>query len=230
MSESHYAATGLLVLDRVTPMIAALFGEFNLKANCPGKGRAGISLTPGRSFPCWENIHFNLFVLGAHLRILPDREETPDPQTILSAWAGYFHVERDAVLQSWIERHPIRDTADLSSLFLLATRFDDGHKLTAIAFEGCWHSRAPRLFGYGGDACYHSREFVWFNESSQVLFLGNELSSALRKGNTGHASTVVITEILRLLDGIQDEAARAKVRQYVAGFLTDYPAVKDVPI
>jgi hypothetical protein len=230
MSKPTYEATGLLVLDQVTPVIAALFCEFNLKPDFPGKGRAAIALTAGRDFPRWQNIHVNLSALGAYLGLLPDEEGTPDPQTILSAWAGYFNVEQDAVWQHLIERYSCRETADLETLFLLATRFDDGHHLTAIEFEGGWHCRKQRLFGFGGDACYYSREFVWFNESPQVRLLGNEMSSALRKGCTGLASTIVITEILRLLDGIQNEADRATVRRLVARFLSDFPAVKGIPL
>jgi hypothetical protein len=42
-------------------------------------------------------------------------------------------------------------------LFLIATRFDDGHHLTAIQFEGCWYCSKPRLFEFGGNGCYLGR-------------------------------------------------------------------------
>ena len=67
-----------------------------------------------------------------------------------------------------IERHSFEDTADLDALFLIATRFDDGHHLTAIQFEGCWYCSKPRLFEFGGNGCYLSREVRVISSSSQA--------------------------------------------------------------
>lgn len=44
MANNHYEATGVLVLDRVTPVIRALFGGFQLDADYPGNGDAYIAL------------------------------------------------------------------------------------------------------------------------------------------------------------------------------------------
>jgi hypothetical protein len=228
MANNHYAATGVLTLERVTPLIVALFGEFHLKANYPRKGRAAIALTAGSAFPCWENIHGKLSALGIHLGILP-QEETPDPKTVLSAWAKHFHVEQDEELQNLIKHHPIRETADLDTLFLLATRFDDGHRLTVIEFEGCWHSSKLRLFGFGGDAYFCSREVKLFDESPHVRGFAGALRSALREENSTHASRLMLIEILRLLDGIQDSAARETVRRQIAESLADFPATRRLP-
>ena len=71
-----------------------------------------------------------------------------------------FTVDQDEELAHLIEHHPFENEADLEALFLIASRFDDGHQLTAILFEGCWHCIKPRLFEFGGDACFLSKEAV----------------------------------------------------------------------
>lgn len=38
MANNYYEATGVLVLDRVTPVIQALFGTFALDESHPGNG------------------------------------------------------------------------------------------------------------------------------------------------------------------------------------------------
>ena len=43
MANNYYEATGVLVLDRVTPVIQALFGAFALDESHPGNGQAYIA-------------------------------------------------------------------------------------------------------------------------------------------------------------------------------------------
>lgn len=43
MANNYYDATGVLVLERVTPVITTLFGAFNLDADYPGNGQAYIA-------------------------------------------------------------------------------------------------------------------------------------------------------------------------------------------
>ena len=91
---------------------------------------------------------------------------------LLELLAVHFGADEDEELGNLIERHSFEDTADLDALFLIATRFDDGHHLTAIQFEGCWYCSKPRLFEFGGNGCYLSREVRVISSSSQALQLG----------------------------------------------------------
>ena len=218
MANNYYEATGVLVLEQVTHIITALFGDFKLDAEYPGNGRAYIALIGEDATPWWENVIAGLSDLGICRGILPG--EAPDAESVLSAWAKHFHAEQDEALQNLIAHHGFEEAADLEDLFLLATRFDDGHKLTAIEFEGCWYCSKPRLFEFGGDACFHSREVRLFDDSRRARTFGSALHSALGKEDFAQASELVLLEVLRLLGSIQDGEARQRVLRHVIEGLT----------
>jgi hypothetical protein len=215
MANSYYVGTGVLVLDKVTPVITALFGDFHLDASYPGDGRAYIALSAERALPCWEDILLRLSRLGADLGILPS--EAPDAETALSAWARQFDADQDEdeALQNLIEHYRFEDAAELDVLFLLATRFDDGHRLTAIEFEGGWYCSKPRLFEFGGHARFHSREVRLCDDSHRVLGFGSVLHLALSKSDLAGASELLTRTLSRLLDSIQDTPTRDTVRRLV---------------
>lgn len=50
MANNYYEATGVLILDEVTPVITALFDAFNLDPDFPGNGQAYIASNPDGSF------------------------------------------------------------------------------------------------------------------------------------------------------------------------------------
>jgi hypothetical protein len=221
MANNYYQMTGVLTLERVTPVIGALFGAFHLDADYPGQGQAYIVLTDDDDFPDRDELIAGLSRLGADLGVLPREEEDADAKTVLSALAGHFHVEHDEALQELIERCPFEDGADLDTLFLLARCFDDGHRLAAIESEGCWHCSKPRLFEFGGDACFYSRTVRMFDESHRIRALGGTLYSALRREDISGAATLIALETSRLLDSILDACTREAVRQHLIESLAE---------
>jgi hypothetical protein len=230
MANNYYQMTGVLTLERVTPVIRALFGGFHLDAHYPGKGHAYIALTDDDYSSCWDDIIGELFKLAASLGVLPqEKEEDADAKTVLSALAAHFHVDEDEALRNLIEQYRFEDCADLNTLFLLATLFDDGHRLAAIEFEGCWHCSKPRLFEFGGDACFLSRTVRLFDDSYRIRAFGGALYSALRAEDVDAASTLIAHETARLLDCIQDSPTREAVRQHLIEHLAEFPAKSDIP-
>lgn len=223
MANNYYDATGVLILEQVTPIITALFEDFNLDPSYPGNGRAYIALISESATPCWEDVIKRFSRMGAELGILPGEtpDETPDTESVLCAWAEYFHADQDEELQNLIEHHGFEDAVDLEALFLLATRFDDGHRLTAIEYEGSWYCSKPRLFEFGGDACFYSREVRLFGDSHRVLGFGSGLHTALRQRDFIEAAELLTQEILRLLDSIQDRDARDTVLRRAIERLTE---------
>ena len=217
---NNYVGSGVLVLDRVTPIITALFGDFHL-ADCPGEGRANITLIPDTATPCWEAILLRLSRLGADLGILPG--EAPVAGTVLSAWIKHFHAEQDEALLSLLDHHRFEGAVILDDLFPIASLIDDGHRLTAIEFEGCWCCSKLRPFKFGGHACFFSREVRLSDSSSEVREFGIALNTALSKGDIADASELVTLEISRLLDSIQNITARDTVRQRVIERLAELP-------
>lgn len=157
MANNYYEATGVLVLDRVTPVIQALFGAFALDESHPGNGQAYIAQIAETTNPQWPDVLDGLEDLATQLGIpMPDDEGLSIPP-LLELLAVHFRADEDEELGNLIDRHSFEDTADLDALFLIATRFDDGHHLTAIQFEGCWYCSKPRLFEFGGNGCYLTR-------------------------------------------------------------------------
>jgi len=110
-------------------------------------------------------------------------------------------------------------------LFLIATRFDDGHHLTAIQFEGCWYCSKPRLFEFGGNGCYLSRAVRVISSSSQALQLGDQLRKAIVAADIEEASALLALETINLLAGVSDEPFRMNLRRRVAERLAQTPTI-----
>jgi hypothetical protein len=221
-----YQMTGVLTLKRVTPVITALFGKFHLDAHRPGEGQAYIALTGNERFPYLNSIIIELSRLDAAQGLLQWEEEEEaimDARRVLCALAGHFHVEQDEALQALIQQGSFEDCIDLDTLFMLATRFDDGHQLAAIESEGGWQCGESHLFRFGGDACFHSPIVRLCDESHRIRVLGGALYSALAKENFTKAASLLALETARLLDGILDERTREAVRQRLIESLAEFP-------
>ncbi len=231
MANNYYDATGVLVLDQVTPIITALFCGFDLDPAYPGNGQAYISRISESNDPQWDDVQEGLADLAATLGLnLPDPDsDSPSPMGgILRVLATHFGADDDEELDNLIEQHHFVDSADLEALFLIATRFDDGHRLVAIQFEGCWHCSKPRLFEFGGDACFLSREVRLFGASTHAMELGEQLRKAVLMADVEEASALIALEAVSLLSGINDAAFRSQLRRRVAEQLFDQSASGDV--
>ena len=225
MANNYYEGTGVLVLNRVTPVIKALFGAFALDENHPGNGQAYIAQIAETNDPRWTDVLDGLANLATQLGIpMPDDEELSIPP-LLERLAAHFGADQDGELEDLIEHHQFEDSADLEALLLIASRFDDGHHLTAIQFEGCWYCSKPRLFEFGGHGCYLSREVQVFRTSSQALQLGDQLRKAIVATDIEEASALIALEAANLLAGINDEHFRLSVRHRVAERLAQTPTI-----
>lgn len=225
MANSYYDATGVLILDRVTPVITALFGAFKLDASYPGNGRAYIARLAEACDPQWSDVLDGLVSLAAELDLpAPDEEEVNLPW-VLEALAEHFGAGANVDLLNLIEHDSFEDSADLEALLLIASCFNDGHNLAAIEFEGCWHCSKPRLFEFGGAGCFFSKELRVFSSSSDALQLGRDLRKAIQADNLSEASARITLLVLDLLAGIADESLRARLRRQVGDrLLTDLPS------
>lgn len=229
MANNYYEGTGVLMLDRVTPVIKALFGGFALDENYPGNGQAYIAQIAETHNPQWDDVLEGLADLAATLGLdLPDQQGDSSLSGILELLAEHFGADQDEELANLIEHHNFEDGADLDALLLIATCLDDGHHLTAIQFEGCWYCSKPRLFEFGGDGCYLSREVQVVKASSQALQLGDQLHKAILATDAEEASVVIALEAGSLLAGINDEQFRMSVRRRVSERLAQAPAISAV--
>ncbi|HBP0979070.1 hypothetical protein QRD40_05115 [Comamonas sp. Y6] len=233
MANNYYEGTGVLMLDRVTPIIKALFSGFKLDENYPGNGQAYIAQISETNNPQWDDVFGGLEDLAAQLGAPMPKDEgsedegLPIPQAI-ERLAEFFGSSKDAELANLIEHHNFEDGADLDALLLIATCLDDGHHLTAIQYEGCWYCSKPRLFEFGGDGCYLSREVQVVRASSRARQLGDQLRKAILAADAEEASAVIALEAGSLLAGINDERFRMNVRRRVAERLAQAPVISAV--
>ena len=146
-------------------------------------------------------------------------EGPPTMDDVLTVLSGHFGTDQDEDLQYLIEHHRFEDDADLNAQFLIATRFDDGHGLKEIRFEGCWYCSKPRLFNFGGDSSFISREFTIFGDSGQVLDVGNRIRQALLIQDLETAANEFFREARRMLDGIGDETQRRHLQHRLSELL-----------
>ncbi len=227
MANNYYDATGVLVLDRVTPVIQALFGAFALDASYPGNGCAYIAQIAETNHPQWSDVLDGLEGLADQLGIPMPDDDGLTIEPLLDLLATHFGADQDEELAHLIEHHRFEDSADLEALFLIATRLDDGHRLVAIRFEGCWHCSKPRLFEFGGDSCFLSREVRLFGVSTRALELGEQLRKAILAADVEEASAVIALETAGLLAGVNDEPFRMNLRRRVAERLAQTPAISE---
>lgn len=215
MANSYYDATGVLMLERVTPVITAVFGSFNLDESHPGSGQAYIARISESNDPQWSDVLEALTDLAAQLDLpAPDDDDSEDTTVaaIIEALAKHFGTDQDPELQNLVEHHQFEDSADLEALMLIASCFNDGHNLAAIQFEGCWHCSKPRLFEFGGEGFFLSREVKVYSSSSQALHLGLELRQAILADDLDKAAARIAKETLSLLAGIDGEPLRDRLR------------------
>ena len=241
MANNYYDATGVLILDRVTPVITALFSGFKLDESYPGNGQAYVARVAEDSNPSWDGVLHRLITLAAQLDLpAPDRGDADDDSdsdsddndgdelsisVVLNLLAPHFGADQNPELANLIERHDFEGDADLEALFLIAICFNDGHNLAAIQFEGCWHCSKPRLFEFGGDGCYLSREVCVFGNSSHTLELGAQLREAILAADVEEASALIALETASLLAGVSDDDFRLALRRRVAERLAQISSI-----
>lgn len=235
MANNYHDATGVLMLDRVTPVISALFGAFHLDGRYPGNGKAYIARLAEVNDPQWSDVLDDLMALAAQLDLPApadaegedgeDRDTELSMPALIDLIAPHFGADQNQDLANLIEHHPFEGSADLDALFLIATCFDDGHHLVAIQLEGCWRCSRSRLFEFGGHGCFISRELTVSSESTHALQLGEELRTAILAGDLAAASNRIANETLALLAAITDDQVRARLRRAVADRLLTDPSL-----
>ncbi|WP_313024527.1 hypothetical protein [Pseudomonas lopnurensis] len=217
MANNYFDATGVLMLDRVTPVITALFGAFNLDETYPGDGRAYIARISESDDAQWATVLDALADLAAKLDLtVQDNDERAAIEAVLWTLAAHFSADQNEPLAQLIEHHSFEDNADLDALFLMASCFDDGHHLAAILLEGCWHCSKPRLFEFGGEGFFLSREVRLFRSSSDAIRLGDGIRNAIQADETKQAASLILQEVLELLSGVSDARIQARLHRQVA--------------
>ena len=218
MANTYFDLTGVLVLDKVTPVIKAVFGPYELDGKHPGNGEAYIANLAESSNCIWESILDNLGELAGDLGVATidhDGNEVETVSDMLKILAPHFNAVEDADLDRLIEDDCFSrdETADLTSLFVIAKAFDDGHGLKAIKAEGGWHCDRPLLFQFGGCGDYVGVHFSTHIDSHTASSFGEHVEQAIGNGQHDVVAQMIGERIDILLSGIKNSDAREDVRR-----------------
>lgn len=130
MTNNYYDASGVLVLDRVTPVITALFRGFKLDENYRDNGHTYIARIPEDGTTSWNAVLNGLITVAAELDLpAPGMgggdgdgdDDGPFINVVLNLLADHFGASENEALAHLIEHQRFKDEADLKSLFLIAT-------------------------------------------------------------------------------------------------------------
>jgi hypothetical protein len=214
MSNSYYDLTGVLRLTQATPVIKALFGGMNLDPEHPGHGEAYFCQISESTSQTWEDVLEQLDELATALGVTPEpaAEDEDDADALLWALAKHFKGDEKEAFAALMEGSTFDEEADLESLFVLARAFDDGHGLSAILYEGCWHSDRPRLFEFGGDGGFIGQQLTVSGTSTLFMQLGESLEAALLHGSVDEATAHLVRHVDQLLGGLDSAEYRQQIR------------------
>ncbi|MGX9221996.1 hypothetical protein ACWV27_26925 (plasmid) [Massilia varians] len=221
MSNSYYDSTGVLVLNNVTPVIAALFGAFNLDETQPGDGQVYIASMSECDEPTWDEIQDGLASLASDLNLPLPNPSDESVQDYLRLLAQHFGTADDVAFNKLLENNDFEDGVCLGTLFALANYFDDGHGLTAMKLEGCWHSDRPRLFEFGGDGLYLSRNVRYIVDSSTAKAFGRDLDQALAENDLDAAAKQLALQVDQILRSVVDTSTREQLGNKLAALMAE---------
>jgi hypothetical protein len=221
MANTYYDATGVLILNKVTPVITALFGCFNLNAEYPGEGEAYIAIIAEENSPSWDEICEALTDLAQTLSVDVTEASNRSISSVLRRLAAHFGTSLNPSLMHIIDHGDFDSDPELAVLFAIAQAFDDGHGLSAIKFEGAWHCSKPRLFEFGGHGTYISTLVSVQVQSAQALELGVKLHDILARGDLDSRIEQLAAAVSGLLSGVTNESNRRLLQRKLATLLLE---------
>lgn len=236
MSSNSYKGTGALVLDKLTPVIDALFEQFTLAPNFTRKGNVYIATIAESDWPTWKDIRENLVKLAKIMGLgLPNKEDAEisvediEDDESTEAWLKVLlqRFGEDALEDAfdWLDYLPgAYEEVSLKRLFELAGQLNDGHGLKAIRFEAGWYGDQPCVFEFGGNGDYVSRNCTISTSSRIALSLGAQLDEALNTGDIDNAATLLLDQLNNFVDGIAGHERRDELRQKIALRLAPNPS------
>lgn len=157
MNLHDHDVTGVLTLDRVTPVITALFGTFVHRVVYPADGKGCRIEVSETAVPLWKDILKALIALEKDLEIQVPHYLTPKPSMAmhLILLAAHLRADDRVDLHQLCVDHTFDGDADLAHLFMIATSLDDGHGLFAIRYQGAPSHGNPLL------ACLVQRKAIF---------------------------------------------------------------------
>ncbi len=219
MANYSYGASGVLFLDEVTPVVRALFGEHHLQNPTPPYRCAKISVRTEFGEPFWSSILPHLRLLAEERGILLAPPFEPTVRSLLKALAVSFRVDHDEEITQLLERSAFSGPADIRVLYQLCSKFDDGHHLRKLLYQGSYGCDEPIPLAFGGSAYCMSQHARLFIDTSEGIETGSLISQAVEDNNLDLAAKHIAQAAWALARGIQDRTLHGPVTARVARLL-----------
>jgi hypothetical protein len=229
MAYSIYQMTGALRVDKVTPVIKALFSEFNLDANDPGDGQVSFSNLDGGSIP-WEIVLDNLIEVlnelpakGLHTDENEEEDEEADSgEAVAREIRERLDLPHSADFEAFIDATDFEGSAALEDLVTLADYLNDGHNLSEVLYSGSWHSSKPLFLEFGGNGFYSNKHFTMASSSATAFGVGLDVGNALAAGDIEKAADALARTIEEWLSGVTDPDAASQLRDSLSNKIRGY--------
>lgn len=219
MATNSYDSTGVLVLDRITPVINAIFGDLSLRPLDLTRRQWFIATTSDSQHPSWTNITSKLALvaarLGASLSASASRIEVLD--ALATRLNLSLNEHRNQLAEILAQKEDDAECTSPANLFIVASLLNDGHGLDSITMEGAWYSDDKlHLSQFGGNGLYMSKEVYLQSTSSDASMLGPSVHTALANDDVDAATGHLARFTENLLLGIAKEDIRVQVRARLA--------------
>lgn len=222
MAQNGYDMTGVLHIKTVTPVIRAIFCDFDLDEKDPGGGQAYVSQISESNNADWDNILEALQELAIELELPETTDELDCCGSAFMAIARYLGVPQDDKFRLMMGQCTSDYCEpDLESLVSIAMVLDDGHGLSGYTTETAWYCSKPRLFEFGGQGAYCDKHVSFFTSSNEAGKLGKDINDALASADVASAARAVEDKVLKLVGSITSETERAAVLSQLIASLVE---------
>lgn len=200
---------GEIRLQKLTPVIKALFGDYYL-TELSTRGHYSITCS---AQPQWSDVGERLGRLVESLSLPPnDCADDTELQNHLYALVTHFGQDSNDQLDALISH--IDDDANpaMDELFALAQAFNDGHGLFSVRMQTGFYCDRDLLHHHGGNASHISKVFESHGSTHDWLAQAHEICSALEHNQVSDAAEVIHLSVQRLLADIQCANQRTAVQ------------------
>lgn len=217
MADTFFDTTGVLFLEKVTPIIKALFVGYEVADEFYGDDKCYIAMTQYGGDSSWDTVIEELVKLAQSKGM--EHGCIDSGVEIFTFLAKGFGVENDERFRKILANESFTEETSIDVLYELAVLFDDGHKLSGYLTESGWHSTRASLFGFGGIGIFQGKHYGCTFSSSNAGNFGQEINKNLSNGNLDAAAEHLQTEVQKLLDGVVCENQRTVLKLALSDLL-----------
>ena len=220
MNEDKIIVTGVVTLDKVTPVIKALFGCFGISDTVDKDSFAYISPSDGYTTAKWSHVFDALFLLAEKLKVTLPKNSKSNHFDCIRALAQYYDAENAPNIEAMKDYvFDMDDMPNIEVLFVIACFLRDGHGIGSISHFGTWTDEENLPGSYSGFA---AEKIVMYQNMTDPVCRRALLAFALSEGHNEKAVELMLEDFQSRLSEIIDEDDRALVRRIFIDQLTTH--------